>query len=553
MRPELVTTAAARAMGGRAHPPATGPTSVADIVRFHARVRGGNPALTCDNRTATFAELDERSDEVAGALAGAGVRRGDRVAFLDTNSIEFFEVLFGAAKAGVVVAAISWRLDPHEVGEIIEDAKAEVVVVGAALTDLIADAARRVAYPLRIIVVGEHLAYERYDQWLLSGVSADLDASGEGVDGGEGVGEDDSTVLQLYTSGTTGRAKGVMLTNRNLMALAPQGGPALQLSADSVNLVPMPLFHIGGSGYALAGIYTGCHTVLVRGVDPPAMLDLIERARVTNAFVVPAVLQFMVAAAGTRLRDFNALRILCYGGSPISADVLTGSMEFFGCDFVQVYGLTETTGTVTLLDAEVHRQACAGIGAERLLSAGKPIDGVDVRVVAGDERDARTGEVGEIWVRSPQVTLGYWRKPQETSAVLRPDGWFRTGDAGYWDDDGYLYVRDRIKDVIISGGENVYPAQIENVLMSHPAVSDAAVIGVPSEQWGETVKAVVVAAAGVPADSSLGQTLIDYCRGRLAHYKCPTSVVFVDALPRNASGKILKRELRRTHATEAPG
>jgi long-chain acyl-CoA synthetase len=281
---------------------------------------------------------------------------------------------------------------------------------------------------------------------------------------------------------------------------------------------------------------------LIREVDPTEMLRVITQHRVTNTFVVPAVLLAMLGVTGSAEPDLSSLRTIAYGASPISVDVLTRSMQMFKCAFVQVYGLTETTGTVTLLTDEDHRKALAGEHPERLRSAGRPIQGAALRIVdleAG--RDAELGAVGEIWIRSPQVTVGYWNKPEETAASVDSDGWFKTGDAGYVDAENYLFIHDRVKDMIISGGENVYPAEVENVLMSCPGVADVAVIGVPSERWGETVKAIVVKAPGTDPQPA---EIIAFARERLAHYKCPTSVDFAETLPRNPSGKILKRELR---------
>ena len=254
---------------------------------------------------------------------------------------------------------------------------------------------------------------------------------------------------------------------------------------------------------------------------------------------VPAVLQFLLMTPGVEDTDFSSLRMITYGASPISEKVLVASMERFGCDFAQAYGLTETSGGVVLLHPEDHDPG--GPRAHRLRAAGRPVPGVELRIVTADGSSAPTGEIGEVWIRSPSTMTGYWNKPDATTDAITPDGWFRTGDAGRLDDDGYLYIEDRVKDMVITGGENVYPAEVESVLMSHPSVADAAVIGVPDERWGETVKAIVVPAPGVTADAD---ELIAWCRERLAGYKCPTSVDWAEMLPRNPSGKILKRELR---------
>jgi long-chain acyl-CoA synthetase len=346
--------------------------------------------------------------------------------------------------------------------------------------------------------------------------------------------------MQLYTSGTTGLPKGAMLSNANLGALIRTVGGWWRFDDTSVNAVCMPLFHIGGSGWALVGMEHGCHSILFREFVPAEILAALERHRITNALFVPAMLQFLTAVPGAAGRDYSALRSIVYGASPITNEVLVRSMKTFRCDFVQVYGLTETTGAITQLSPEDH--ATDGPRARLLRSAGKPFPWVELRVVdPASGRECRAGEVGELWTRSVQNFQGYWNRPDETARTLTPDGWLRTGDAGFLDTEGYLFLTDRVKDMIISGGENVYPAEVENALSDHPAIADVAVIGVPDERWGETVKAIVVAK---PGTAPRPEAIIAFARERLAHFKCPTSVDFAESLPRNPSGKLLKRELR---------
>lgn len=307
----------------------------------------------------------------------------------------------------------------------------------------------------------------------------------------------------------------------------------------------MPLFHIAGSGWGVCAFFFGGTNVILRDVDPAEILRLIDTERITNILLVPAVLQFIQAVPGAENTDFSSVRSVVYGASPISEEALVGAMNLMGCDFVQTYGLTETTGGVTTLPASDHDPG--GPNAHLLRSAGKAWGDVEIRIVDDETMtDLPDGEVGEIWIRSRQNMEGYWSNPEATALVF-PEGkgedgigWFRSGDAGYLLD-GYLYIHDRVKDMVISGGENIYPAEVENALMSHPDIDDVAVIGVPSEKWGETVKAIVVVRAG--SDPSEAE-IINYARTRIAHYKCPTSVDRIDVLPRNPSGKILKTELR---------
>ena len=338
-----------------------------------------------------------------------------------------------------------------------------------------------------------------------------------------------------------------MISGRNLATILAGATEVFRIDETTVSMVAMPLFHIGGTGWALSGMSRGGQSIIVRDIDPVEILRVIEAHSITDAFVVPAVLMFLLATPQLADADVSSLRTIYYGAAPISEDVLVKSIDALGCQFAQVYGLTETTGAITSLLPEDHDPD--GPRANLLRSAGRPFSHVELRIV-----DAATGEtlpagaVGEVMARSDQNMLGYWNKPDETSSVLDADGWFRTGDAGWLSEDGYLFLHDRIKDMIVSGGENVYPAEVENALLAHPGVADAAVIGVPDDRWGETVKAIVVAApeeGRSPDDrEALAADIIAATRGRLAHYKCPTSIDFVDALPRNPSGKVLKRELR---------
>src|SRR5580658_4160453 len=355
------------------------------------------------------------------------------------------------------------------------------------------------------------------------------------------VGQADDVSTQLYTSGTTGLPKGVMLANRNIATMIElAGSDAFDIDENTVSLVAMPLFHIGGSGWALTAMSRGGTSVILRDMDPAELIRLVERERITHAFVVPAVLMLLLATPGIEKADLSSLDTIFYVASPIAEDVLVRCLSVIGCRFSQVYGMTETSGAIARLDPEDHDPD--GERRHLLRAAGKPLPGVEIRIVDPDTgADVAANTVGEIWTRSPYNMLGYWEKPAETAATVVDGGWLRTGDAAYLDDEGYLYLHDRIKDMVVSGGENIYPAEVENVLLAVPGVADAAVIGVPDDNWGETVKAMVVKAPG----SDVGpEAIIAFCRERLAHYKCPTSVDFVEVLPRNPSGKILKRELR---------
>jgi len=491
--------------------------TLAGLVRELAAARPDAPAVTLGETTRTFAELDDRSNRVGCALKAAGVGPGDRVGVLDKNAPTFYEVVLGAAKIGAVTAGLNFRLAAPEVAEVVADARVSLVVVDPEFVHLLPEGVRRVTLG------------PEYEAWL----------GGPAQDPGGGD-DPDAVVLQLYSSGTTGRPKGAMLTSANLLWTPRMGREFYGMDADTVNLVPSPLFHIGGVGYSLTALGQGGHTVLVRDMDPVAVLGLIERHGVTHTFLVPAVVQMLAESPALPGTDLSSLRRIAYGAAPMGETQLLKAIALFGCDFMGVYGMTETAGSVVALQPEDHDPG--GPRAGLLRSVGKPLPWLELRVVdPATGTDAAVGGVGEIWVRAGQVTVGYWGQPALTAETITEDGWLRTGDAAYLDAEGYVFLHDRMKDMVVSGGENVYPAEVENVLYAHPGVLEVAVIGVPSDRWGETVKAVVVRRPGVVLDAS---ELVAFARERLAHYKCPTSVDFADELPRNASGKVLKKVLR---------
>jgi long-chain acyl-CoA synthetase len=502
--------------------------TLAGVLRHHRASRPDRTAITDRGRTLSWAALDARSSQVAQALAAEGVGSQDRVAFVDKNGAEFFEVWFGAAKLGAVLTPINWRLATVEMCDIVNDAEPRVLFVGPDFADQLETIRDQLVTVKTIVNIDGPSGHQTYEEWM---------SRWPAVDPNE-VAHPDDVLIQVYTSGTTGLPKGAMMTNTNLGLMAAVG-PGQQVDSDSNYLIAMPLFHLGGSGAALLSLTAGANTVLARDANPEGLLEIIQRERITNGLLVPAVLQSLTALAEAADGDYSALREITYGASPITNAVLERSLQIFGCDFFQIYGLTET-GILTHLDPADHDPG--GPRAHLLRSAGKPYPHLELSVVDPDTGQGRPPlQVGEVWTRSAQVMKGYWHKPDETAKSITADGWFRTGDAGYLDADGFLFLTDRVKDMIVSGGENIYPVEIENVLADHPAVADVAVIGVPDSRWGEAVKGIVVVHDGATADED---ELIDWCRQRIAHYKSPRSIDFVTELPRNPSGKILKRQLR---------
>ncbi len=511
--------------------------TLGEILGHHAATRPEATALRADDRSWTYRALHDEAAQVARALQAEGVGAQQRVAFLDRNVPEFFPFLFGASMRSAVTLAVNWRLAAPEMEYILNHSEARVLLIGAEFLGHLAQ--MKLETVKRVIVLGEGGGLRRYADWIAPHTTSAPASDPElPVD-------PDETCFQLYTSGTTGLPKGVELSHRNLLSALEIGVREWAITPDSVALVAMPLFHIAGSGLGISVFHAGAAVILAREIVPEQIFSLIEGRRVTNALFVPAVLHLLTGAPGVEERDFSSLRRIVYGASPISEEVLVRSMKTFGCGFAQVYGLTETSGAITLLSPADHDPG--GPRGHLLRAAGKPWGDVKLRIVdAESRRDLPEGEVGEVWCWSRQNMRGYWRNEEATSAVY-PEGrdasglgWFRTGDAGYLKD-GYLYIHDRVKDMIVSGGENIYPAEIENVLMGHPGVADVAVIGVPSDRWGETVKAIVVDRAGAAASDA---ELLAWCRDRLAGYKCPTSIDRIDALPRNPSGKLLKTVLR---------
>jgi len=453
--------------------------AVLSLLRAPAMKCPDKTAITGDGRTVTYGELWARSDRVAAAL-----HPGDRVGFLDRNCTEFWELFLGCLKAGATLVPINFRLGADEVDWIVRDARLSSLFCAAdlSLPDL-------------------------PDLPVPAPVAADA-----------------GPIMIMYSSGTTGHPKGVMIDDEQLAWTVGAFGALFEVGEDAVSLVPTPYHHIAGTGWSLITLTAGGTIVQNREPSPASMLRQLIDFRATHAAMVPTLIQAIADDPAARDGDLSALRHIVYGGAPITPALVTRATAVLGAGFHQSYGLTESTGVATVLDPAEHRPD------GRLTSVGRPLPGLEIRIA--DPVDG----IGEILVRGPSVTRGYWRDPAATGLAL-DGGWLHTGDAGSFDADGYLYLHDRIKDMIVSGGENVYPAEVEQVLAGHPGVIDVAVIGVASPRWGESPIAVVVGDVR-PGD------LIAWARERMAHFKCPVAVRIVDALPRNASGKVLKRVLR---------
>ena len=498
------------------------PTAMlADVSRYQARRAASDIALEFEGAQTTFMALDLASNRVANGLIASGINPQSRIAILDKNSDTFFEVLLGTAKANAVLVPINARLTVAEISFILRDANAEVLFLGEAFAAM---ASELRGEPLKEVV----MLNADYRKWRDAQPSTDPELKSL----------PDDVCLQMYTSGTTGHPKGVQLTNNNLGLSSPNIFDSWgNWTAKDVLLMAMPQFHVAGAGTGIMALLAGIKTIIFREFVPLQVLKAIEHSRVRLAFLVPAMIGALMSEKAIESTDTSSLRRIIYGASAIAPELLKRALQTFkDTGFVQVYGLTETSGIITALSPEDHVSANSQI----MTSCGRAIPGVELRIVdlVGSTLAAR--QVGEVVCRTTKNMKGYWNRDAETAKTLR-GGWLHTGDAGYLDEDGYLFIEDRIKDMIVSGGENVYPAEIEKVLIGHPDVGDIAVFGVPDERWGEAVKALVVLRNGGTADAA---EILLYARKYLAGYKIPKSVDFVSQLPRNATGKILKRELR---------
>ena len=505
--------------------------SVPEMIRKWGPQKPDALALSTPARDWTYGDLERESNRVAQGLRAQGIVRGDRVATLTRNAAECLVLCLGANKIGAVMSPLNWRLAPAELDYVVNHSEARFIMVDKAFMANVGQL--RLAKTPRIVVTEGNSAdgAEGFLAW-----ASAFDAVDPGY-----LPTPDETALQLYSSGTTGKPKGVELSHANLMFQCNviseyfgyrRGQPVVLLDA-------LPNFHVSGIVNLLTILHEAALTVARPDFVAPDIVESINRHGVTNTFLVPVMMR-MLAQAVTDLKvKLPSLRAVGYGGSPVSETVLNEVRDALGCGLIQVFGMTELGGMATCLDPQDHDDA------ELLRSAGKPLADVRLRIVnLADGSACAEGEVGELWVQSGSVMKGYFRNPEASREALpEPAGegrWLRSGDIGCIKD-GYLYIRDRLKEMIISGGENIYPAEVENVIASHPAVADVAVIGVPDSKWGEAVKACVVLKPGAIAGAD---EIIAFTRGQLAHYKCPKSVDFVATLPRNLSGKLLKRILR---------
>jgi acyl-CoA synthetase (AMP-forming)/AMP-acid ligase II len=498
---------------------------LADALRYHAHREPGRTAMVFEGRAYSYAAVEAESSQLANGLIAAGAAPGDRVVYFGKNSADFFLALFGTAKSGACFTPLNWRLVAVELGVIVADARPRFAFVEREFLPVWQEVCALAERDVQAVIFD--------DASPLSSWCAAQAAQAPAVR----LREDDA-VIQLYTSGTTGVPKGVLHTHAsfNHSRLSEHFERAFDWRDGDMFLYALPNFHLLGIALALQCLYNGVALAIHRQFQPAEYLQGIARRRPTLLVLTPTMIQMLVDHPDAATTDFSALRLCMYAGSPISLGLIKRALTIMPCQFMQFYGQTETSGPVSLLRPDEHDLN----NEQTLKSCGRPLPLIRMRVVDAEGQDLPVGMPGELLVSAPAASAGYWNRPEETAQRFK-DGWYHTGDVAYCDEQGLFYIYDRVKDMIVSGGENIYCAEIENVLSLHPAVASVAVIGVPDARWGEAVKAMVVLRAGAEVTET---ALAEFCRGRLAGYKVPKSIDFLDALPMTGTGKISKKDLR---------
>lgn len=504
-----------------------------DYLNQNAREHPDGEFALDSSRSLTNARGLDEANQLANAFVAAGIEVGDRVAILSKNSVEYAVFYFGASAAGAVPVPLNYRLAPAEWAYIVNDAGARMMIA----SDDFAEGVDSIRGELSSVEQYRQIGGETRDGWesYADWVSGQSTAScGRHV-------PDDADAYQMYTSGTTGHPKGAVIQQRAVTSNIVQSvNGGLKFSPGERALIVAPMYHAAAGIVGFSAISEGASLYIQEDFIPPEAVRAMDEENIAIALLVPAMIQAcLVMVPDLDDRRFEKLRSVVYGASPIAPDTLKAAMAGFKSDFLQGFGMTEATAIITMLNAEDHRRA-VNDRPDLLLSAGRPVLGTEMRIVDEDDVELPAGEIGQIIAYGPQLMSGYWNLPDQSAEALKA-GWMHTGDAGRVDEDGYLFIQDRVKDMIVSGGENVYPAIVEAALFGHPAVADVAVIGIPSEQWGESVHAMVVTREG---ESLSAEDLMEFCGDKLGGFERPRSVDFIEAIPRNASGKVLKRELR---------
>ena len=494
-------------------------------------------AIVFDGKRFSFQELEERVKKLANALAGMGVRAGDRIASMQVNCNENIETYFAAAKLDAVYVPLNFRSSPEEIEYMINDSKPKILITGERYVSMVDDIKENLTSVDGFVVMDDASAegWESYEQLLSTSSDEDMYPMGD---------EDDLTMV-MFTAGTTGSPKGVMLSHDSFASYLLANVSPPDLESEEKNILTVPLYHIAGVQAVMAAIYGGRTLIIQRQFEPVEWMTLVQEEKANRAMMVPTMLKMLMEHQEFEKFDLSTLEVITYGAAPMPLEVIKKAISKFpGTFFINAFGQTETAATITMLPPEDHILEGSEEEIEkklnRLTSIGKPLSDVEVRIVNENGGEVDVGETGEIVAQGPRLMKGYWNQQEATTEALR-GGWLYTGDLGYFDEDGYIFLSGRAKDFIKRAGEMVSPEEVEQVLHSHPSIDEAAIIGVPDVDWGERVRAIVVAKIGATIDK---EEVMAYCKDRMASFKKPESVVVVEELPRNPLGKVLKRVLR---------
>ncbi|MFC1983268.1 class I adenylate-forming enzyme family protein [Chloroflexota bacterium] len=518
--------------------------NTADFLNIATSICPDKVAIVFEGKRFTFSQLNERANRLANGLAKLGVSKGDRVALLVVNCNQCVETYFAVAKLGAIYIPLNFRAKADEFTYMINTAEANTLLIGERYIDLINSVRPKLTSVQHYISIDSKHEDMLYYEDIISSSPADEVVTE--------IDDADTTIL-MYTAGTTGFPKGVMLSHNSFSYYLLDNVTPADPELKEGNILTVPLYHVAGIQAMMAAIYGGRTLVMERQFEPTEWMELVEKEKANRAMMVPTMLKQLIDHPDFSKHDLSSIKVITYGAAPMPLTVIKKALELFpGVSFINAFGQTETASTITSLGPEDH--VITGTEEEkekklkRLASIGKPMPDVEMKVVDEEGHELSQGETGEILARGPRVMSGYWKDKEKTSKTIDKDGWVHTGDVGYVDEDGYFFLSGRATDMIIRGGENISPEEVETVLYTHPAISECAVIGVPDEEWGEVPMCVVVLKEGKTATP---EELMEHCRARLASYKRPRSVVFCDELPRNQMGKILKRELREKYGKPA--